>query len=82
VRALSHREDPEDRADPIQWFGPVLAGDRLILAGSNAEAVSISPYTGEILGEQDLPGAAAVSPVVAGGTIYFLTKNATLLALR
>jgi hypothetical protein len=60
----------------------VLAGDRLILAGSNEVAVSVSPYTGEILGEIDLPAAPAVSPVVAGGTLYFLTENATLVALR
>jgi outer membrane protein assembly factor BamB len=82
VRALPHYEDPEDREDPIQWFGPVLAGDRLILAGSNEALVSISPYTGEILGERDLPAAAAVPPVVADGTLYILTENATLLALR
>ena len=82
VRALPRYKDPENQQGPIQWFGPVLAGDRLILAGSNAVAVSISPYTGEILGEQDLPGAAAVSPVVAGDTLYVLTKNATLIALR
>ncbi|MDH3792164.1 MAG: PQQ-binding-like beta-propeller repeat protein, partial [Rhodospirillales bacterium] len=82
VQTLPHYKSPENQTDPIQWFGPVLAGDRLILAGSNAVAVSISPYTGEILGEQDLPGAAAVSPVVAGDTLYFLTNNATLLALR
>jgi outer membrane protein assembly factor BamB len=82
VRQLARFTDPEDREGPIQWFGPVLAGDRLILAGSNKVAVSVSPYTGEILGNVDLPGAPAVPPVVAGGTLYFLTENARLVALR
>jgi outer membrane protein assembly factor BamB len=82
VRALAHYEDPEDLEDPIQWFGPVLAGDRLILVGSNRAAVSISPYTGEVLEERDLPAAAAAPPVVAGGTLYILTESAMLLALR
>ena len=82
VRQLPRFEDPEDQLGLIHWFGPVLAGDRLILAGTNGIAVSISPYTGEILGELDLPGVPAVSPVVAGNTLYFLTESATLIALR
>ena len=82
VRELARYKDPEDREGPIQWFGPVLAGDRLILAGTNDVAVSVSPYTGEVLGELELPGPPAVSPVVAGETLYFLTENAKLVALR
>lgn len=82
VAELPRYEDPEDREDEIVWQGPVLAGDRLILAGSNGEAITVSPYTGEILGTIGLPDAAAVAPVVAGNTVYFLTDDATLLALR
>ena len=29
-----------------------------------------------------LPGALTIAPVVAGGTMYMVTDNATLLALR
>lgn len=82
VTRLPRFEDPEDREDRIIWQGPVLAGDRLIVAGSHGRAVTLSPYTGEILGRIELPGPAAVSPVVAGGTVYFLTDGATLLAMR
>ncbi len=82
VTELPRFKDPEDQLGVIHWFGPVLAGDRLILAGTNGVAVSISPYSGEILGELDLPGVPAVSPVVAGNTLYFLTESATLIALR
>ena len=82
VRPLPRYEDVEDQEDPIQWFGPVLAGDRLILAGSHQVALSVSPYTGEELGYIDLPGAPAVAPVVAQDTLYVLTENATLLAIR
>jgi outer membrane protein assembly factor BamB len=82
VQALPRFEDPEDLEDPISWFGPVLAGDRLILAASNGDAVSISPYTGELLGYLDLPGKPAVAPVVAGNTLYFFTEDADLVALR
>jgi outer membrane protein assembly factor BamB len=79
---LPRFEDPEDRDDPISWYGPVLAGDRLIVASSSGEAITISPYTGQLLGYLDLPGRPAVSPVVADGTVYILTASAELMALR
>jgi outer membrane protein assembly factor BamB len=82
VRQLARYEDPDDRDDPIVWQGPVLAGDRLVLLGSHGKAVSVSPYTGEVLGAIDLPGPAAVAPVVANETLYILTENATLAAYR
>ena len=79
---LPRFEDPDDLDDPINWYGPVLAGDRLILAASSGEAISVSPYTGQLLGRMDLPGRPAVSPVVADGTVYFLTGSAELVAVR
>ena len=82
VRQLDRFEDPDDLDDPIQWVGPVLAGDRLIVAGSHEKALSISPYTGEPLGELELPGKPAMAPIVADRTLYFLLENAALIALR
>jgi len=82
VQPLPRFEDPEDQEDPIAWSGPVLAGDRLIVAGSHGEAVSLSPYTGEVLGVIDLPDGITVAPVVAGNTLYFLTGGGKLLAMR
>ena len=52
------------------------------MAGSNREAISISPYTGQLLGSIELPGTPALAPVVAGGSLFFLTNDATLVALR
>ena len=57
---LPRWENPEKQKDPITWFGPVLAGDRLVVAGTNSEALAVSPYTGEILGRQTLSGAASL----------------------
>jgi len=36
VGLLQRFEDPEDQEEPIRWYGPVLAGERLIVAGSHA----------------------------------------------
>ena len=60
----------------------VLAGDRLIVVGSNRQALSISPYTGELLGTVELPGAPAVAPVVAQEMLFVLTEDANLIAMR
>jgi len=75
-------ENPEKQKDPITWFGPVLASDRLVIAGTNAIALSVSPYTGKILGQQKLSDAAAMGPVVVAGTVFIVCENAKLIALR
>jgi outer membrane protein assembly factor BamB len=79
---LPQFEDEEKKEDPIHWIGPVLAGDRLILGSSNGLLMAVSPYTGKILGQQKLPGAMSVAPSVADGTVYVITDDASLLALR
>ena len=82
VQALQQFEDEANRNDPIQWRGPVLAGGRLLVAGSHGEGHWVSPETGEVLGDYSLPGGVAVPPVVAGQTAYFLTDGGTLVAMR
>jgi len=82
VAQLQRFEDEEDRSGPIQWTGPVLAGERLILLSSNDKAVLVSPFNGEILGGFELPAAATVPPLVVDGTLFVLTENAELLAYR
>jgi outer membrane protein assembly factor BamB len=77
---LENADDPS--SPPIIWAGPILVGDRLLLAGSAGEALSMSPYNGEILGRIDLPGPVLIPPVAAEGTVYLLTEGAELLAYR
>lgn len=82
VTALPRFRDEERRRDPITWTGPVLVGDRLVVASSRGQAIAVSPYTGELLGRQGLPAGVRVSPVVADGTLLLLSDDATLVALR
>jgi outer membrane protein assembly factor BamB len=83
VSPLPRLTDPDDpAAEPISWTGPILVGDRLLLAGSTGEALAMSPYNGEILGRIDLDGPVLIPPVAADGTVYLLTENAELLAYR
>ena len=82
VTQLPRYENESSRTGLILWSGPVLASDRLIVVSSSAEALSVSPYSGDILGRLRLPEGARVAPVVAAGTIYILTDDADLIALR
>lgn len=82
LRDLPHYQKPAKKRDPLYWNGPVLAGGKLILAGSNETAVSVDPASGEIVGEVDLPGAASVAPIAASGMLFIVSDDGTLQAYR
>lgn len=82
VTQLPRFTDPIDREGPIYWAGPVLVGDRLLLASSSRNALAVSPYSGDILAEIEIPDGAFIAPTVANQTIYVLTDDADLLAFR
>ena len=82
IKQLPRYGDEERKRKPIDWAGPVLAGDRLILAGSHEVAISVSPYSGEILGRSDLPYGVRIAPIVVQNTLIFLTDNGDLVAYR
>jgi outer membrane protein assembly factor BamB len=83
VTNLPRWEDPKQHKDTLTWYGPLLVSDRLIVTGTSRDALSISPYTGDILGRLELSEAPApFSAIVADGTILIVTNNARLMALR
>ncbi len=82
VTGLPRYEDPKKKKDPVTWSGPVLAGDRLIVIASTGDAVSISPYTGQALGHSEFPDGVFLDPIVAGDTLFVLTNDAELIALK
>jgi len=82
VQSLPRFEDSKDRESPIFWNGPILISDRLVVLGSNGDALAISPYSGEFLGKIGLPHGVRVTPIVANGTLFVLTDDGILVALR
>ena len=82
MHQLQRWENPGDKSGPITWAGPVLVSDRLVLVSSVGTAVSISPYTGALMGRTEIPSGAYIAPVVADGTLFLLTNDAELVALR
>lgn len=82
VTQLQRFTDQEKRRGLIKWNGPVLAGDRLLVTSSHGYAMSVSPYTGDVLSGLELPAGASTPPIVVDGTFIVLTENGELVAYR
>lgn len=82
VAQLQRFQDQEKRRELIKWNGPVLAGDRLLVTSSHGYAMSVSPYSGEVLSAVKLPAGSSVAPIVVDGTFIVLTDMGELVAYR
>jgi outer membrane protein assembly factor BamB len=82
VSRLAQYRKPKKKKDAILWAGPVLAGERLWLTGSQREMVALDPYDGKTRTTIKLNGPAYLPPVVAGGILYVLTDDGSLTAYR
>ena len=60
----------------------MLAGGRLVLAGSNGVIVNIDPASGAFQSQTGGGAGINLQPVVAGGTLYILDDNGRLTAYR
>lgn len=79
---LRRYRDPKDRDGPVSWVGPVLAGNRLVLANSAGQIVNVSPVNGSVLSTLNTSTPITLQPVVAGGTLFVLDDRARLTAYR
>lgn len=70
------------RAAAPVWNSPILASDRLILASSTGDLVSLNPKTGQTTGSAKLPSGVLIDPIAVNGTLYFVTDEAELVAVR
>ena len=83
VAQLPRWTDPEKKKDLITWYGPVLAGDRLIVLGTNKRVLWLNPMSGETLASQELSDAPSPFPaVVVQGTMLVVTDDGKLTAWR
>ncbi len=76
------KERARRQKDIFAHFGPVLAGGRLVLASDDGLIRFYAPEDGTLLGAIDIAGGAASDPVVAGQTLYVVSKNGRLNAFR
>jgi outer membrane protein assembly factor BamB len=64
------------------WSSPLLANNRLLLAGTSGELVAVNAKTGAVEKRVNLGAPALLGPIAAGDTVYVVTDNAQLIALR
>jgi outer membrane protein assembly factor BamB len=62
----------------ILWAGPIIAGDNLILSGSNGQLIFVSPHTGKVQKSIENGTSSSLSPIAADGALYVLGDDATV----
>lgn len=82
ISKLAAFKNEKKKKNPINWTGPVLAGNRLIVASTEGDVVAISPGEGSSQTLFDLNDGVSLPPVVAGGMIYFLDDSGRISAFR
>ena len=74
--------DPENRTEQIAWVGPVLAGGKLWLGNSLGEFNSYNPANGKLITTRSFSSPIYLPPIVAGRTMYVLSDDGRLTAMR
>ena len=82
INQLPRYRDQKDRKGPITYFGPVLAGERLIIAGTNGALINVDPVSGTFQSQVKIKDGVSFQPVVANNTLYLLTDGGSLIAYR
>jgi outer membrane protein assembly factor BamB len=67
---------------PIYWRGPVLAGNRLVLTGSNGNIIFASPVDGTVQTTIEHRTAMSLPPIVSNNTLIVLDDEGRLTAWR
>ncbi len=70
------------KKDPIRWVGPIVAGDRLIVASSEGELVNIALADGAVQTRTKLSNSVSFAPIVANNTLYVLVDEGKITAFR
>jgi outer membrane protein assembly factor BamB len=82
ISKLQRYDNEEKKKGPISWYGPVLAGGRLITVNSRGEVWSVSPGEGTATAITDLKAPVSLAPVVANNTLYILDDKGHISAFR
>lgn len=82
VTQMKRFRDEADHGQQIFWTGPVLAGGRLIVAGTGGRIAEINPENGKLLRQWSTGRTIRIPPIVAGNTLYLLSEDGRLSAYR
>lgn len=73
---------PRRQSEVFAHHGPILAGGRILVASSDGVLRSFDPASGGLTATVEIPGGASTAPVVAGQTLYVVSRKGQLIAYR
>ena len=82
IQKLPRYRKAKSKKGEIDYSGPVLAGGRLILTGSDGAIISVDPATGAVQSQTRAATGISLPPVVANSTLYVLDDKGQLSAYR
>jgi outer membrane protein assembly factor BamB len=82
INQLPQFEHPKSKKGEIDYSGPILAGGRLVVAGSNGALINIDPQSGSFQTQTTVGAGISIPPVVAGSALYVLDDSGKLHAFR
>lgn len=82
ISSLAAFRNEEKKKNPINWTGPILAGNRLIVASTEGDVVSVSLEEGSSTTLIDVKQSVSLTPIVAGGMLYILDDSGRISAFR
>ena len=82
INQLPQFRNQKGKSGLISYVGPVLAGGRLIVAGSNGAIININPVDGSFQNQTGVKAPVRLPPVVANSTLYLLDEDGRLHAFR
>ena len=82
VSQLQRYRKNKSKNGPVTWTGPVLAGDRLVVASSEGDLAYVAPGDGKMIGSSNVGAPVFLSPIVANSTLYVLDTSGRISAFR
>ena len=82
INQLPQFRKAKSKKGEIDYSGPVLAGGRLIVTGSNGALITVDPTTGAFQSQTSVGAGVSLPPVVANSTLYIFDDRGRLLAFR
>lgn len=75
-KSLATDDGRKDTTPPL--YGPILAGNAVMVLGGDGVLHAFKPENGKRLGEYELEGDVATAPIIAKGAMFYVTKDAVL----
>jgi outer membrane protein assembly factor BamB len=82
ISKLQRYENAKKKKGPISWYGPILAGGRLIIANSRGAVWVVAPEDGTATEVADVKSDVSLAPIVANNTLYILDDSGRISAFR